>query len=112
MIDATSSQEAARGLSGGEFAAYLAARGWRSLGSRVEEMLFLSKRFEPSGETAELVLPLDDAGADYNLRIADALRTVAGVEGRDVFAVANEIRRDTLPQLAAPVVAGPAEERG
>lgn len=109
MIDATSSLEAAKGVRGRPFADYLAARGWRKKASRAAELLFLAKRLVPSGETAEIVLPLDDAVPDHALRIADALRTVAGAEGRDVFAVASEVRQEGLPPLAAPAVPGSSD---
>src|SRR5262245_60017832 len=93
MIDAEPSLRAAKGLTGSEFVTYLLQKDWSARPSRVKGISILSKDVTGSDQTVEFILPIGASFTDEQLRIADALRSVAAVEGRSVEAVANDIRQ-------------------
>jgi len=93
MIDAGPSLRAAKGLTGSAFAAYLLQKEWSARPSRVEGISILSKGVKGSDQAVEFILPIGLGFTDEHLRIADALRSVATVEGRSVEAVANDVRQ-------------------
>jgi len=105
MIDAEPSLRAARGLTGSALATYLLQRDWSARPSRVKGISILSKDVAGSDQTVEFILPIGAGFTDEQLRIADALRSVATVEGRSVEAVANDVRQQRIrfvPQLGEP----------
>jgi hypothetical protein len=93
MIDAGPSLTAAEGLSAAELLTYLLARGWAARPSRVDGVSILSKTIQGAKEPAEFILPINSNLDEEQRRIADALRTIAGVERRSVESVADDIRR-------------------
>lgn len=103
MIDAGPSMRAAAGLSGRAMADYLIAKGWRVRHSRIKEFLIFTWPTESNPEGILLVLPVAPGIDEEHLRVADALRTVGAVEGRDVFAVARDALR--FEPSAPPVFA-------
>jgi len=105
MIDAEPSLQAAKGLTGSALATYLLQRDWSARPSRVKGISILSKDVAGSDQTVEFILPIGAGFTDEQLRIADALRSVATVEGRSVEAVANDVRQQRIrfvPQLGEP----------
>src|SRR6266704_2094985 len=93
MIDAGPSLRAAEGISGLAFVAYLLGKGWSARPSRVDGISILSKSVRGSAEPAEFILPVVSGFSDQQRRVADGLRTVAGLEGRSVANIADEIRQ-------------------
>jgi hypothetical protein len=93
MIDAGPSLRAAEGLTGSAFAAYLSHKDWSARPSRVEGISILSKAVQGVDQAVEFILPVVPGFTDERLRIADALRSVAALEGRSVDAVADDIRQ-------------------
>jgi hypothetical protein len=93
MIDAELSLKEAEAIRGGELLAYLVANGWAARPSRVEGVSIVSKRLEGSESPVEFILPIHAAGEEEHRRIADALRTIAQIEGRSESSVANDIRQ-------------------
>src|SRR5215468_6637941 len=93
MIDAGPSLRAAEGLTGSAFAAYLSQKEWLARPSRVDGISILSKAMQGADQPVEFILPVVPGFTDERLRIADALRSVAAVEGRSVDAVADDVRR-------------------
>jgi hypothetical protein len=107
MIDAAPSLKAADGINGAALLTYLVANGWTARPSRVEGISVLSKELESVDEPAEFVLPVKSGFGDEHRRIADALRTIAGVEGRseasiavDVFLTAVRKEADSATKIA------------
>jgi hypothetical protein len=92
MIDASPSLEAAEGVSAIELGQYLVARGWTAIPARTEGVSIFSKELPGADGPVELVLPNKEGFRDANRRVADALRTVAQIEGRSESAVAEEVR--------------------
>jgi hypothetical protein len=92
MIDAEPSLEAAKGLSGPMFLTYLAEKGWTERPSRVQGIVILSKRPRGYAEDVEILLPVVRQFGDEQKRIADALRTVAAVEGRSEARISGDVR--------------------
>src|SRR5262245_2499594 len=93
MIDAEPSVRAAKGLTGSAFATYLLQTDWSARPSRVKGISILSKDVRGSDQVVEFILPIGAGFTDEQLRIADALRSVATVEGRSVEAVADDVRQ-------------------
>jgi hypothetical protein len=93
MINAEPSLRAAKGLTGSAFATYLLQRDWSARPWRVKGISILSKDVTGSDQTVEFILPIGTGFTDEQLRIADALRSVATVEGRSVEAVAEDVRQ-------------------
>src|SRR5215467_12209803 len=111
MIDAEPSLRVAKGLTGSALATYLLQRDWSARPSRVKGISILSKDVIGSDQTVEFILPIGDGFTDEQLRIADALRSVATVEGRSVEAVANDVRQHVrtakmryVPNIREPFV--------
>lgn len=93
MIDAMPSLEAAEGLKGTDLLPYLAANGWAVRPSRVEGVSILSKQLPDAEGSAELILPVRPGFVDEHRRVADALRTLAQIEGQPEALVAENVRR-------------------
>jgi hypothetical protein len=92
MINAEPSLDAAKGLSGHTFLTYLSGKGWAARPSRVEGIYILSKRPRGYAEDVEILLPVVRQFGDELKRIADALRTVAAVEGRSEARISGDVR--------------------
>src|SRR5262249_19573914 len=101
MIDAQPSLKAAEGLSGSEVAAYLLSKRWAASPSRVEGFIIFSKKIEGSDEPIEILLPVAKGFDEESRRVADALRTIGGIERKPVSVVADEIRRSDLDRRPA-----------
>ncbi len=94
MIDAGPSLRAAVGVRLDALEAYLLSAGWEVLQSRG---LSLFTKPLAGGDAVEVVLPATSVdGEETTRRTADALRTIASLEGRNVFDVADEIRAPAL----------------
>jgi len=109
IIDAGPSLAAAVGLSGPDVANYLRRTGWVVQPSRVEGVSISSKRLPGLDEPVEFILPMKPGFDDEQRRIADALRTLQGVERRplaliadDIRRTAGEIERESKPAYRAP----------
>src|ERR1043166_2736746 len=76
-----------------ELLAYLIAHGWTARPSRVDGISIVSKKIRGADRPAEFILPVKPGFDDEHRRIADALRTIAAVEGRSVARVADDIRQ-------------------
>ena len=101
MIDAEPSLRAAKGLTGSAFATYLLRKDWSARPSRVKGISILSKNVTGSDQSVEFILPIGAGFTDEQLRIADALRSVATVEGRSVEAVAEDVRQHARTEKMA-----------
>lgn len=91
MIDALPSLKAAAGISGKDVLAYLIREGWISRPSKVEGVVIVSKESPDWEERAELIVPTKAGESDERRRVADALRTVAQLEGSSEEQVADRI---------------------
>jgi hypothetical protein len=92
MIDAELSLKEAEGIRGSKLLAYLVANGWAARPSRVEGVSILSKNVEGAEGPIEFILPIKAETEDESRRVADALRAISQLEGRNEADVANEIR--------------------
>ncbi len=101
MIDAEPSVRAAKGLTGAAFATYLLQKDWSARPSRVKGISILSKDLTGLDHSVEFILPIGTGFTDEQLRIADALRSVATVEGRSVEAVAEDVRHHARTEKIA-----------
>ena len=101
MIDALPSLKAAEGLSGSEVAAYLLRKGWAASPSRVKGFSVFSKNIKGADEPIEIILPVAKGVDEESRRIADALRTIGGVERRPLSVVADEIRQFDVDTVLA-----------
>ena len=99
MIDATASLRAAEQISTSALIAYLRATGWSSRPSRVEGVEIFSKQIVGASDPVQFILPVKPAFTDELQRVANALRTVALIEGcseeQVVESVGQAIRRQT-----------------
>jgi hypothetical protein len=93
MIDAGPSLKAALGFPGPALVPYLIATGWSSRPSRVDGISVFAKSIEGSARPIEFILPVKSGFLDEQRRVADALRTVAELEGRSLSEVAEDMRR-------------------
>jgi aryl-alcohol dehydrogenase-like predicted oxidoreductase len=93
MIDTSSSLEAAKGISGRDLLAYLDAEGWTAKPSKVDGMMILSKQLSESHERAEFIVPIKRGFRDEERRIADALRTIAQIQGRSAAQIARSVKQ-------------------
>src|SRR4051794_1485574 len=94
MIDAAPSMRAARGLSTAELLKYLLANGWSVRPSRVDGMSIVSKDIPGADRAAEFILPVKPGFDEEQRRVADALRTLAQLEGRAEATIAEDILVD------------------
>ena len=93
MIDASPSLEAAKGISGRDLLAYLNAEGWTAGPSKVDGIMILSKQLAQSDERAEFIVPIKAGFGDEEKRIADALRTIAQIQGRSEAEIAKSVKQ-------------------
>jgi hypothetical protein len=93
MIDAGPSLRAAEGLSAAEVLTYLVSKGWTARPSRIDGISILSKAVKGADRAAEFILPINQEIDEEQRRIADALRTLAQLEGRSEASIADEIHR-------------------
>jgi hypothetical protein len=94
MIDAGPSLRAAEGIGLDLLETFLLNAGWEAQQSRG---LSLFTKPASGGDAAEIVLPATTAeDEETTRRVADALRTIAGMEGRNISDVADEIRMHAL----------------
>jgi hypothetical protein len=102
MIDAGPSLRAVERLNLSQFAPYLAAKGWTHRPAKVDGIAVFTKAVAGIDKPILFILPTEPGEPDEVWRKADALRTLAGVEGRDVQDVAREIARggDFEPVIA------------
>src|ERR1700722_5624511 len=92
MIDAEPSLDAAERVSGPALQAYLVARGWTARPARVPGMSILSKRTSSSEQVVEILLPVTQDFGDEKRRVADALRSVAAIEGLSEACISEDVR--------------------
>ena len=108
MIDAGPSLRAAEGLKGTAVATYVSTRGWDGRPSRVDGISIFSKVLPGLDVPVEFILPLIPGFDDEQRRIADALRTLQGVERRPLELIADDIRKmsgkagESRPAYRAP----------
>ncbi len=112
MIDAGPSLRAAEPLNLDLFVGYLAAKGWTSRPARVSGINIFTLLPTGLGKPVTFILPTDPGEPDEVWRKADALRTIAAVEGRAVLDVAGDIQRYDHFATTPAVAGGFAEEGG
>jgi hypothetical protein len=95
MIDASPSFEAAKGISGKDLLACLDADGWTIAPSKVDGIAILSKEMPDSDHRAEFIVPVKPGFSDEKRRIADALRTIAQIEGCSEAQIAERVQQTT-----------------
>jgi len=95
MIDSGASLRAATGIQLDALEAYLVNAGWQSRESKHGLSLF-TKPISNGDASVEVFLPAIAQGEEVVRRVADALRTIASLEGRSVFDVADAIGASTL----------------
>jgi hypothetical protein len=93
MIDASPSLEAAKGISGRELLVYLEGEGWKAGPSKVDGISIVSKELPGANQRAEFIVPIKAGFSDELRRVADALRTIAQIEGCSEAQVAGKIRQ-------------------
>jgi Zn-dependent peptidase ImmA (M78 family) len=93
MIDASPSLEAAKGISGRDLLVYLNAEGWAAAPSKIDGIMILSKEVAEFDQRAEFVVPIKEGFGDEEKRIADALRTIAQLQGRSEAEIARSIKQ-------------------
>jgi hypothetical protein len=92
VIDASPSLEAARGVSGKHLLTYLREQGWTAGPSKVDGIMILSKDMPGSDLRAEFVVPVKSGFSDEERRIADALRTIAQMQGCSEAQIAASVQ--------------------
>jgi Zn-dependent peptidase ImmA (M78 family) len=107
MIDASPSLEAAKGISGKDLFAYLNAEGWTAAPSKVDGIMILSKEIPGSDQRAEFIIPIKTGFNDEEKRVADALRTIAQIQGRSEVQIAESVQQASgnsrFPEVLAHV---------
>lgn len=93
MIDATPSILAAEKVSISALMSFLRTTGWTARPSHVEGISILSKDVPGATRPVQFILPARAGFSDEHRRIADALRTIAAIEGRSEESIAQEVRR-------------------
>ena len=93
MIDATASLQAAQHISATALVKYLHEAGWSSRSSRVQGVDIFSKQTLGVADPVQFILPIDPRYPDQERRIADALRTIAQIEGRSLTEVTERIQQ-------------------
>jgi cold shock protein len=104
VIDASPSLSAARLVDGSAIVNYLSQTGWTIRRSKIPSVVIARQR-QKAQAGIFFVLPLDDKIDDSLERRADALRTIAAVEGRPVDEVVQAIKsnvRPSVPQIKEP----------
>ena len=92
MIDAGPSLEAAKGLAGTELLNYLLGKGWTARPSRIDGISIVSKDVPAADGPAEFILPVTPGWEEEQRRVADALRTIAAIEGRPMTSIVSDVR--------------------
>jgi hypothetical protein len=113
MIDAGPSLQAAERISAPALIRYLAATGWASRPSHVTGISIYSKDISGVDQPIDFILPTESGFSDEQRRVADALRTIAAVEGRSLADIVDDARSATpLVQRASrgAATAGFAED--
>jgi CRP/FNR family transcriptional regulator, cyclic AMP receptor protein len=106
MIDAEPSLQAAEAITGSAMITYLARKGWRQRPSRIGGILIVSKELQASDHPVEFIVPIEQGIDDDRRRLADALRTLAVLEGRSEAQIAEEIQAET-PSGGQQISGGP-----
>jgi hypothetical protein len=101
MIDERPSLDAAGNVSLSNLVTYLRSTGWQTQSSPMKMSTIFS--IDPPGadETIYLVLPNGNGSDDERRRIADALRTLAVLEEREIPEIAQEIKSQGAVRSAA-----------
>jgi hypothetical protein len=93
MIDATASLQLAERVSAATLIEYLRVSGWSSRPSRVAGIAIFSKRISGADNPVQFILPVEPTFPDERRRVADALRTLAQIEGCSEAEIANKVRQ-------------------
>ncbi|MHB8269007.1 ImmA/IrrE family metallo-endopeptidase [Bradyrhizobium sp.] len=93
MIDATASLRAAEQISATTLIEYLRANGWSSRPSRVDGIAIFSKRIPGADNPVQFILPIESAFDEEQRRVADALRTIAQIEGISEDQIAERVQQ-------------------
>lgn len=101
MIDASPSLEAAKGISGRELLVYLEGKGWKARPSKVDGISIVSKEFPGANERAEFIVPIKAGFSDEQRRIADALRTIAQIDGCSEAEIASKVKEAKAKSVAS-----------
>jgi hypothetical protein len=101
MIDERPSLEAAAKVSRSDLSAYLRSTGWHPSSSGSKRSSVFSIDVPGADETIYLLLPGLSGAGDERRRIADALRTLAALEERDVVEISQQINAKGAVQSGA-----------
>jgi phasin len=103
MIDATASLQAAERISAVALIRYLRGTGWSSRPSRVEGIAIFSKRVSGADDPVQFILPEAPAFPDEQRRVADALRTIAQIEGCSIAQMDEKVRQVADRRISSSV---------
>jgi hypothetical protein len=93
MIDATASLKVAEHISAATLIKYLRETGWSSRPSRIEGIAIFSKSVSGADKPLQFILPVEPTFPDEQRRVADALRTIAQIEGCSEAQVAERAQK-------------------
>jgi hypothetical protein len=72
---------------------YLLSHGWRQVNHPNERMLVFDGLPDDEGTAIRVCLPASENFRDYYRRVYEVVETIAGVEDREIIAVAEDIRK-------------------
>jgi hypothetical protein len=72
---------------------YVVSHGWQQVEHPNKYFQVFDGELDDDGHPIRLVLPIDEWPKDTELRIYQAVQTIAGVEDRSIAAVAADIRK-------------------
>jgi hypothetical protein len=77
-----------------DLAEYLLSHGWQQVDHPNEKMLVFDGLPDDEGTAIRVALPASENFRDYSHRVYEVVETIAGVEDREIIAVAEDIRKD------------------
>jgi hypothetical protein len=72
---------------------YLLSHGWQQVNHPNERMLVFEGLPDDEGTAIRVCLPASENFRDYYRRVYEVVETIAGVEDREIIAVAEDIRK-------------------
>ncbi len=83
-----------------DLAEYLLSHGWQQVDHPNEKMLVFDGLPDDEGTAIRVALPASENFRDYSHRVYEVVETIAGVEDREIIAVAEDIRKDQQASIA------------
>ncbi|WP_142249417.1 response regulator transcription factor [Bradyrhizobium sp. UNPF46] len=115
MIDATASLMSAERITAAKLVEYLLATGWSSRPSRVAGVAIFSKRILNADDPVQFVVPVVPSFPEEERRVADALRTLAQIDGSSEAVIVEKllhVSKEASARAASDVSSKPQETRG